>query len=144
MTAIKMGLTIEEAAECTGIGRNTMRKLVDWGKLPVLKVGRKTIIRRDTLERFMTVKSGQESPQSKRCTKSGITVLQSPRRLRAKYAPRTNLRLLLWAISPLRGACITTSDTITSVMIQRKLHRNFRCCPPITDSCNSHTDKSVA
>ena len=53
MTAIKMGLTIEEAAECTGIGRNTMRKLVDWGKLPVLKVGRKTIIRRDTLERFM-------------------------------------------------------------------------------------------
>ena len=43
MTAIKMGLTIEEAAECTGIGRNTMRKLVDWGKLPVLKVGRKTI-----------------------------------------------------------------------------------------------------
>ena len=33
MTAIKMGLTIEEAAECTGIGRNTMRKLVDWGKL---------------------------------------------------------------------------------------------------------------
>ena len=39
MTAIKMGLTIEEAAECTGIGRNTMRKLVDWGKLPVLKVG---------------------------------------------------------------------------------------------------------
>lgn len=48
MSNIKMGLTIEEAAECTGIGRNTMRKLVDWGKLPVLKVGRKAIIRRDT------------------------------------------------------------------------------------------------
>lgn len=37
MSAVKMGLTIEEAAECTGIGRNTMRKLVEWGKLPVLK-----------------------------------------------------------------------------------------------------------
>lgn len=49
MNAIKMGMTIEEAAETSGIGRNTMRKLVDWGKLPVLKVGRKTIIRRDTL-----------------------------------------------------------------------------------------------
>ena len=59
MIAIKMGLTIEEAAECTGIGRNTIRKLVDWGKLPVLKVGRKTIIRRDTLERFMTVNQGR-------------------------------------------------------------------------------------
>ena len=43
MKDVKMGLTIEEAAEMSGIGRNTMRKLVDWGKLPVLKVGRKTI-----------------------------------------------------------------------------------------------------
>lgn len=59
MTNIKMGLTIEEAAEMSGIGRNTMRKLVDWGKLPVLKVGRKTIIRRDALESFMTVNQGR-------------------------------------------------------------------------------------
>ena len=59
MDGIKMGLTIEEAAETTGIGRNTMRKLIDWGKLPVLKVGRKTIIRRDTLESFMTVNQGR-------------------------------------------------------------------------------------
>ena len=29
MSAVKMGLIIEEAAECTGIGRNTMRKLVE-------------------------------------------------------------------------------------------------------------------
>ena len=28
----KMGMTIEEAAEISGIGRNTLRKLVDWGK----------------------------------------------------------------------------------------------------------------
>ncbi|MEI3267110.1 MAG: helix-turn-helix domain-containing protein [Frisingicoccus sp.] len=59
MSNSKMGLTIEEAAECTGIGRNTMRKLVDWGKLPVLKVGRKTIIRRDMLEHFLTVNQGR-------------------------------------------------------------------------------------
>lgn len=59
MTNIKMGLTIEEAAEMTGIGRNTMRKLVDWGKMPVLKVGRKTIIRKDTLENFLTVNQGR-------------------------------------------------------------------------------------
>ena len=59
MRDVKMGLTIEEAAEMSGIGRNTMRKLVDWGKLPVLKVGRKTIIRRDALEIFMTVNQGR-------------------------------------------------------------------------------------
>ena len=59
MSVGKMGLTIEEAAETTGIGRNTMRKLVDWGKLPVLKVGRKAIIRKDALERFMEVNQGR-------------------------------------------------------------------------------------
>ena len=59
MSVGKMGLTIEEAAETTGIGRNTTRKLVDWGKLPVLKVGRKTIIRKDALERFMEVNQGR-------------------------------------------------------------------------------------
>ena len=59
MNVIKMGMTIDEAAEISGIGRNTLRKLVDWGKLPVLKVGRKTVIRSDTLERFMTVNQGR-------------------------------------------------------------------------------------
>ena len=59
MSDIKIGMTIEEAAEVSGIGRNTMRRLVEWGKLPVLKVGRKTIIRRDTLERFMAVNQGK-------------------------------------------------------------------------------------
>ena len=59
MSVGKMGLTIEEAAETTGIGRNTIRKLVEWGKLPVLKVGRKTIIRKDALERFMEVNQGR-------------------------------------------------------------------------------------
>ena len=59
MSVGKMGLTIEEAAESTGIGRNTMRKLIDWGKLPVLKVGRKTIICKDALERFMEVNQGR-------------------------------------------------------------------------------------
>ena len=59
MSVGKIGLTIEEAAETTGIGRNTLRKLIDWGKLPVLKVGRKTIIRKDALERFMEANQGR-------------------------------------------------------------------------------------
>ena len=59
MQEAKMGLTIEEAATYSGIGRNTSRRLIDWGKLPVLKVGRKTIIRRDTLEEFLKVNQGR-------------------------------------------------------------------------------------
>ena len=59
MTERKIALSIEDAADYTGIGRNTLRKLVEWEKLPVLKVGRKTIIRTDTLEHFMTVNQGR-------------------------------------------------------------------------------------
>ena len=112
MNAVKMGLTIEEAAECTGIGRNTMRKLVEWGKLPVLKVGRKTIIRRDTLERFLTVNQGRNllkpddvmmSAEWNDHPFSFRKVTLSPRRLRAKYTPRTNLRFVLRVFRPCRG-----------------------------------------
>ena len=47
MTQRKIALSIEEAADYTGIGRNTLRKLVEWKKLPVLKVGRKVLIKTD-------------------------------------------------------------------------------------------------
>ena len=53
MTERKIALSIEEAADYTGIGRNTLRKLVEWKKLPVLKVGRKVLIKTDILEKFI-------------------------------------------------------------------------------------------
>ncbi len=59
MAEIKIGMTIEEASEYTGIGMNTMRKLVEWEKIPVLRIGRKAIIRRDVLERFMQQMRGK-------------------------------------------------------------------------------------
>lgn len=59
MTEMKIALSIEEAASYTGIGRNTLRKLVEWGKLPVLKVGRKVLIKSDILEKFMEVNEGK-------------------------------------------------------------------------------------
>ena len=59
MGEYKAGFSINEASDYTGIGRNTMRNLVTWGKLPVLKVGRKVIIRRDMLETFMEVNQGR-------------------------------------------------------------------------------------
>ena len=59
MTETKIAMTIEEASEYTGIGRNTMRNLVEWGKLPVLKVERKVLIKSDILEKFMEVNEGK-------------------------------------------------------------------------------------
>ena len=59
MTETKIAMTIEEASEYTGIGRNTMSNLVEWGKLRVLKVGRKVLIKSDILEKFMEVNEGK-------------------------------------------------------------------------------------
>ena len=60
MAEMKIAFSIEEAADYTGIGRNTLRKLVEWDKLPVLKVGRKVLIKKDILELFMTVNEGRD------------------------------------------------------------------------------------
>ena len=46
MTERKIALSIEDAADYTGIGRNTLRKLVEWEKLPVSK-GRKKSSHKD-------------------------------------------------------------------------------------------------
>ncbi len=58
MTEMKIALSIEEAADYTGNRRNILRNLVEWGKLPVLKVGRKILIKSDILEKFMEVNEG--------------------------------------------------------------------------------------
>ena len=60
MHGTKMAYTVDEAAEYTGIGRNTLRKLIEWNKLPVLKVGRKLLIRGDTLEAFIQLNEGRD------------------------------------------------------------------------------------
>lgn len=51
----KLALTVNEASEYTGIGRNTLRDLIRWDKLPVIRVGNKVVIRRDDLDRFLLV-----------------------------------------------------------------------------------------
>ena len=59
MMKTKMAMTVEEASEYTGIGRNTIRQLVRWTKLPVLRIGRKIIIRTDALDRFVSLNEGK-------------------------------------------------------------------------------------
>lgn len=66
MYANKIGLTVEEAAEYTGIGRDTIRRMIEWEKLPVLRVGRKIIVRTDTIERFMEINQGVDLMERER------------------------------------------------------------------------------
>lgn len=55
----KQMLTVNEAAEYSGIGRNTLRILINWDKFPVIKIGNKTIIRTETLNRFLSANEGK-------------------------------------------------------------------------------------
>ena len=55
----KQMLTVNEAAAYSGIGRNTLRVLIGWDKVPVIKIGYKTIIRTETLDKFLSANEGK-------------------------------------------------------------------------------------
>lgn len=55
----KVALTVNEASEYTGIGRNSLRTLISWEVLPVLRVGRKILIRKEVLDVFVSVNEGK-------------------------------------------------------------------------------------
>lgn len=54
----KTALTVNEASEYTGIGRNNLRKLIAWEKIPVIRIGNKILIRMEMLERFLQENEG--------------------------------------------------------------------------------------
>ncbi len=56
----KIAMSVDEAAECTGIGKNTIRQLISWKKLPVLRVGRKILIRTESLEELLKNNMGKD------------------------------------------------------------------------------------
>lgn len=59
MTQSKTALTINEASEYTGIGRNTLRGLISSGKIPVIKIGNKILVRTETLDKFLEINEGR-------------------------------------------------------------------------------------
>ena len=56
--AERIALRVEEVAEYTGIGRNTVRNLIKAKKLPILRVGTKHLIRIDALNEFLKLNEG--------------------------------------------------------------------------------------
>jgi excisionase family DNA binding protein len=53
-------MSVEDASAYTGIGRNTLRELIRSQKLPVLRIGRKILIRADTLDSFLRINDGRD------------------------------------------------------------------------------------
>ena len=54
----KKALTVNEASEYTGIGRNNLRKLITWQKIPVIRIGNKILIRSEVLDHFLKKNEG--------------------------------------------------------------------------------------
>ena len=67
MTEVKIALSIEEAADYTGIGRNTLRKLVDWKKASGIEGRTESLIKTDMLEKFMTANERQGLKGQRKC-----------------------------------------------------------------------------
>ena len=59
MLRYKLAMSVEDASAYTGIGRNTLRELIRSQKLPVLRIGRKILIRTDTLDNFLRINDGR-------------------------------------------------------------------------------------
>lgn len=54
----KTAMTVNEASEYTGIGRNNLRKLIAWQKIPVIRIGNKILMRSEVLDRFLRENEG--------------------------------------------------------------------------------------
>ncbi len=55
----KRTLTVTEAAQCLGLGRNTTYDLISKGKLPSVRLGRRILIPKDALDRLLS-EAGQK------------------------------------------------------------------------------------
>ena len=71
MSVNSIALTIDEASEYTGIGRNTLRQLIAWKKIPTLYIGRRILIRREILERFIELNDGNDLRNKSSVVKAG-------------------------------------------------------------------------
>lgn len=59
MTERKLAMDVEDSAEWTGIGCNTLRQLIAWEKIPTIRVGNKILIRTEDLEVFLEKNLGR-------------------------------------------------------------------------------------
>ena len=71
MPVNSIALTIDEASEYTGIGRNTLRQLIAWKKIPTLYIGRRILIRKELLERFIELNEGKDLRNKSSVVKAG-------------------------------------------------------------------------
>jgi excisionase family DNA binding protein len=61
--APRLTLTIREALRATGIGKTTLYKLIDHGKVRRVKIGKRTLVRYDDLQKLVASEAGMRAPE---------------------------------------------------------------------------------
>lgn len=61
----KLAFTIPEAVAATGLGRTTIYELIKRGELPIVKVGARSLVRRQDLEAMLERKLAQHDTNGK-------------------------------------------------------------------------------
>jgi excisionase family DNA binding protein len=59
---IPFAVSINEAARLMGISRALIYQLINAGKLDVVKIGTRTVIRTDVIQRFLAANAGEPDP----------------------------------------------------------------------------------
>lgn len=59
----KLAYTIPEAVSATGLGRTTIYELIKRGELPLVKVGSRSLVRRQDLEAMLERKLTSQPPE---------------------------------------------------------------------------------
>lgn len=62
LSASKLAFSIEEAAVLVGLGRNTTYELCRAGRIQTIRVGRRWIVPRASLENFLSIETGSGEP----------------------------------------------------------------------------------
>ncbi|MGB7726316.1 MAG: helix-turn-helix domain-containing protein [Dehalococcoidales bacterium] len=62
MAVEKMAYSIRETAEAIGLHPNTVYELVQEGKIPSIKLGRKILVSKIELAKFLAGQSNQQQP----------------------------------------------------------------------------------
>lgn len=58
----RLAFNLDESARALGVARNTMRELIDSGRVRAVRVGRRRLVSSSELERFLAEDRGDECP----------------------------------------------------------------------------------
>ncbi len=54
MDIMKQTLTVDEAARCLGVGRNSLYEAIARGEIPVIRVGKRLLVPKVALDRLLS------------------------------------------------------------------------------------------